>query len=89
MLKSITKTLFFLIIVSLVIYLFTKELSRFYSLYQENQRIKSGIEELKVENQELKKQITILSNETRSIEKIARDELGMIKQSEKIYKFQE
>jgi len=89
MLKSITKTLFLLIIVSLVIYLFTKELSKLYSLHQENQRIKSGIEELKVENQELKKQITILSNETQFIEKIARDELGMIKQSEKIYKFQE
>jgi len=37
----------------------------------------------------LRKQITVLNTEIPIIEKIARDELGMIKNSEKIYKFQE
>jgi len=89
MIRSITKSLFILIIVSLAIYIFTKELSRIYSLHEKNGRIKRRIEDIKTENERLEKQITILSNETKFIEKIARDELGMIKQSEKIYKFQE
>jgi len=89
MIRSITKSLFILIIVSLVIYIFTKELSKIYSLREENERTKRRIEDVNIENERLEKQITILSNETKFIKKIARDELGMIKQSEKIYKFQE
>ena len=60
MIRSIAKSLFILIIVSLVLYLFTKELSKIYSLHQENEAIKERIETLKAENQELKKEITIL-----------------------------
>jgi cell division protein FtsB len=60
-----------------------------YSLYRENSEIKSRIVKLKKENEDLRKQITVLNTEIPIIEKIARDELGMIKNSEKIYKFQE
>ena len=60
-----------------------------YSLYRENNEIKSRIVKLKKENEDLRKQITVLNTEIPIIEKIAREELGMIKNSEKIYKFQE
>jgi cell division protein FtsL len=89
MTKFITKTIFILVCISLVTYIFTKEITKVYSLYMENIEIKKRIVELKKENEKLQKQITVLNTEIPIIEKIAREELGMIKNSEKIYKFQE
>lgn len=89
MTKFITKTIFILVCISLVTYIFAKEITKVYSLYMENDEIKKRIVELKKENEELRKQIAVLNTEIPIIEKIAREELGMIKNSEKIYKFQE
>ena len=87
--KFIIKTVFILLCLSLAIYIFTKEIVKVYSLYRENNEIKSRIVKLKKENEDLRKQITVLNTEIPIIEKIAREELGMIKNSEKIYKFEE
>lgn len=89
MTRFITKTIFILACIALVTYTFTKEITKVYSLYRENIEIKKRIVELKKENDRLQKQITVLNTEIPIIEKIARDELGMIKNSEKIYKFEE
>ena len=70
-------------------YMFSKEFIKLYSLYQENEGIKRSIEDLQKENQDLKKRISILTCDTSYLQKIAREELGMIKQSEKIFKFQQ
>ena len=70
-------------------YMFSKEFIKLYSLYQENEEIKKSIEDLQKENQDLKKRISILTSDTSYLQKIAREELGMIKQSEKIFKFQQ
>ncbi|HEX3036930.1 MAG TPA: septum formation initiator family protein [Thermodesulfobacteriota bacterium] len=77
------------ITILVVIYLFAREVSHVYALYQENEKIKSNIEELKSKNEELKEKIQLLKNDNLYIEKMAREELGMIKQSEKIYRFEE
>jgi len=89
MTRFIIKTIFILVCISLVTYIFTKEITKVYSLYRENDEIKKRIVKMKKENEELQKQITVLNTEIPIIEKIAREELGMIKNSEKIYKFQE
>jgi cell division protein FtsL len=89
MTKFIIKAIFILLCILLVTYIFTKEITKVYSLYSENAEIKKRIVKLKKENEELQKQITVLDTEIPIIEKIAREELGMIKNSEKIYKFQE
>jgi cell division protein FtsL len=89
MTRFIIKAVLILVCTSLAGYIFAKEIVRVYSLYRENNEIKSTIAELKKENEDLRKQITVLNTEIPIIEKIARDELGMIKNSEKIYKFQE
>jgi cell division protein FtsB len=72
-----------------VMYLFAKEASHVYALYQQNEKTKSKIEELSDKNEELKKKIELLKNDEQYIEKMAREELGMIKQSEKVYRFGE
>ncbi len=89
MTKFIIKTVLILACISLIAYIFAKEITKVYSLYRENDEIKQKIVALKKENDELRKQIKVLNTEIPIIEKIAREELGMIKNSEKIYKFQE
>ena len=42
--------------------------------------------DLRAENERLKNEITLLQNDTRSIEKIAREKLGLVKKNEIIYK---
>jgi cell division protein FtsB len=70
-------------------YLFAREGLHVHELYQENERIKGKIEEFKMSNKELEKRINTLKNDKLYIEKVAREELGMIKQDEKVYKFEE
>ena len=43
-------------------------------------------EELAVKNDALKKEILLLRNDMRYIEKVARDELGMVRQNDKVYR---
>jgi cell division protein FtsL len=78
-----------LLLVSFLSYAFVKEIARLYFLYKENQRIEGRIFELQLENKRLKKKIEALKNDQRFIEKVAREELGMIKEGEKVFKFKE
>jgi len=87
--KSIVRTTLIIILIPCVIYLFAREGLHVHELYQENERIKGKIEELKMSNKELEKRINTLKNDKLYIEKVAREELGMIKQDEKVYKFEE
>ncbi len=71
------------------IYAFSKEFSEFDALYRQNQRIKGKTGDLKNANDDLHKKIESLKNDKLYIEKVAREQLGMIKQGEKVYKFEE
>lgn len=78
-----------LILTSIAIYAFAKEFYEFDALYRENERIKGETGELKNTNDDLHKKIGSLKNDKLYIEKVAREQLGMIKQGEKVYKFEE
>lgn len=52
------------------------------SLREENDRIVRG-------NSVLKREIVMLNNDMRYIEKVAREELGMVKEGEFVYRFVE
>ncbi len=75
--------------VCLVVYLFAREVSHVYALHQENERVKIQGEELEQTNAELIKKIDLIKTDKTYMEKIIRDELGMIKTGEKIYRFKE
>ena len=75
--------------VSLVVYLFAREVSHVYALHQENERVKMQGEELQKTNDELRKKIELIKTDKAYMEKIIRDELGMIQTGEKIYRFKE
>jgi len=57
-------------------------------LKKELRRIENYKQSLKVENKKLEKYIYFLKNDKRFIEKIAREELGLIKTGEMVYFFE-
>lgn len=76
-------------IISLSLYLFAREMTQVYALNQENEKVK--VESLKLEkaNNELMKKIELIQSDDTYKEKVIRQELGMIKKGEKVYRFQE
>ncbi len=87
--KKYNKIIFYTILVSLV-YIFIAGRDGFLrigSFYHKIHSLKSHINELKAENSELDTEIKKLTYDDRYIEKIAREELGLIKDGEIVYKF--
>lgn len=87
--KLAFRVIIILAAVSFVVYLFAREVSHVYALHQENERVKMQGEELEQANAELRKKIDLIKTDKAYMEKIIRDELGMIKTGEKIYRFKE
>ncbi len=87
--KLIIRVLLILALVSFLVYLFAREISHVYALHQENEKVKMEGKELEMANNELRKRIELINNDKTYMEKIIREELGMIKTGEKIYRFKE
>lgn len=68
-------------------FLFIKEISKLEALQQENEKIVLQTANLEKENENLKIKIQALKEDQEYIDVIARQELGMIKEGEKIIKF--
>ncbi len=69
--------------------MFFNEISKVYFLKNENKRIEKRIENLEAQNRAYREEIKALKQDERYIEKILREELGMIKDKEKIFRFKE
>lgn len=74
-------------VVSLLVYVFAKEISHVYALHTENEKIKAEAKELTVKNTDLKRKIEFIEKDEQYVEKVIREELGMIKKGEKVYRF--
>ncbi len=77
------------VIAVVVALMFFNEISKVYFLKNENKRIEKRIEDLEAQNSEYREEIKALKQDERYIEKILREELGMIKDKEKIFRFKE
>lgn len=77
------------VIAVVVALMFFNEISKVYFLKNENKRIEKRIEDLEVQNRAYREEIKALKQDERYIEKILREELGMIKDKEKIFRFKE
>ena len=77
------------IIVSIVIYSCFSErgLLKVISLKSELKEMEAFNESLHLENEECKEYIYLLNEDTRYIEKLAREELGLLKEGELVYFF--
>lgn len=64
-----------------------KGLPRFQSMRAQLTRVESNNEKLEHELLELKRQVKLLRDDPSALERIARDELGMVKPGELIFQF--
>ena len=78
-----------LAVVSFLVYMFAREISQVYALHRENDKVKLKGKELEMDNNKLKMKIELIKTDKVYMEKIIREELGMIKTGEKIYRFKE
>lgn len=77
------------VIAVVVALMFFNEISKVYFLKNENKRIEKRIEDLEAQNRAYREEIKALKQDERYIEKVLREELGMIKDKEKIFRFKE
>ena len=77
------------VIAAVVVLVFFNEISKVYFLKNENKRIEKRIGNLEAQNKAYRDEIKALKQDERYIEKILREELGMIKDKEKIFRFKE
>lgn len=87
MLKKIIRSSIILALIIFTTFIFSKETTHLNHLRNENELILKRIEKLNNENDDYKEKIYSMENERRYLEKIVREELGMIKKGEKIYRF--
>ncbi len=78
-----------LAVASFLVYMFAREISQVYALHRENDKVKLEGKELEMDNNELRMKIDLIKTDKVYMEKIIREELGMIKTGEKIYRFKE
>ncbi len=79
----------YLAVALVVVFAFVNEISKVYFLKSENRKIEKRIEDLRAENEAYKKEIKAIREDKKYLEKILREELGMIKEREKIFRFKE
>jgi cell division protein FtsB len=78
--------LLFLILMGSVILFGSRGVLDNYRLNQKLLDLQKGNEEIVARNDALKKEILLLRNDMRYIEKVARDELGMVKPNDRVYR---
>jgi len=87
MLKKIIRSSIILALIIFTTFIFSKETTQLNHLRKENNIILKRIDKLNNENDDYKEKIDSMENDKRYLEKIVREELGMIKKGEKIYRF--
>jgi cell division protein FtsB len=78
--------LLFLILMGSVILFGSRGIVDNYRLDRKLLDIRKSNGELVVKNDALKKEILLLRNDMRYIEKVARDELGMVRRNDRVYR---
>ena len=87
--RTLIRIVLAILIISLFVYLFAREITQVYALHQENEKVKLEAQKLEKANAELVRKIELIETDDAYKEKIIRQELGMIKKGEKVYRFQE
>jgi len=64
-----------------------KGVLRLVKAYQQKQQLQQQVEQLQQENQQLKAEIEALQHDPQTIERLARQELGMVREDEIVYQF--
>lgn len=87
MYKKIIRSILVLSVVIFVGFFFLSEISKLDHLEKQNDVITERIDNISKQNEDYRDKIQAINKDTRYVEKVIREELGMIKEGEKIYKF--
>ncbi|MGI9533626.1 MAG: FtsB family cell division protein [Thermodesulfobacteriota bacterium] len=87
MYKRIIRSALILVVIIFITFIFSREVSNLNYLHNENEIIIKRIEKLSNQNEDYKERIEAIENDKRYKEKVIREELGMIKKGEKVYRF--
>ncbi len=87
--RTLLRIVVAILVISLFVYLFAREITQVYGLHQENEKVKQEAQKLEKANADLIRKIELIQTDDSYKEKIIRQELGMIKKGEKVYRFQE
>ncbi len=87
--KGLLRLAVYFVIAVVVGLVFFNEISKVYFLKNENKRVEKRIEDIKAQNETYRQEINAIKQDQRYLEKILREELGMIKDKEKIFRFKE
>lgn len=77
----------FLVLVVSVTILGNGGIFHIYRLYQEEKQIETDNQKLRDKNARLRKEVEALTSDLAYIERIARQELGMVKEGDAVYQF--
>ena len=64
-----------------------KGVLRLVKAYHQKQELQAQVEQLQQENRRLQQEIEALKNDPQTIERLARQELGMVREDEIVYQF--
>jgi len=87
MYKKIIRNTLILVGVIVTGFVFLSEISKFNHLKKQNDAITERIDDISKQNEDYRDKIKAMKKDTRYVEKVIREELRMIKEGEKIYKF--
>ena len=87
MYKKIIRSALILLVVTAIGFLFLSEISKLDRLEKQNDAITERIDTISSQNEDYKDKIRAMKTDIRYVEKVIREELGMIKEGEKVYKF--
>ncbi len=85
--KRSRKIVLWLVFLAILLVIFLPGYNKLQSLRAKNEMLRKRIEELKESSLELEQEITKLKTDPVYAEKVAREELGVVREGEIIYKF--
>lgn len=88
MYKKVIRTSIILLVVTAIGFLFLSEISKLDRLKKQNETLTERIDTISSQNEDYKDKIRAMKTDIRYVEKVIREELGMIKEGEKVYKFE-
>ncbi len=88
MYKKVIRTSIILLVVAAIGFVFLSEISKLDRLKKQNEVLTERIDTVSKQNEDYKDKIRAMKTDIRYVEKVIREELGMIKEGEKVYKFE-
>ncbi len=77
----------FALTVAFLAVIYLPSYTKFQDLKREDEKLAENIETLEQENEALREEARLLQNDVKYLEKVLREELGLVKPGEVVYKF--